>query len=329
MTQSPRKPRIAFMGEFSAGKSTLTNLLLGGRPLPEKVTATRLSPVWMSHGSQTPYRITMDGTREDISLSSLDNIPLETTRVIRMFFDADILGICDLIDFPGISDPNMSPEVWQRVLSEVDAIIWCTHATQAWRQSEASVWDTIPQDVRDKSILLITRFDKLLSVRDENRVLNRLRKETEGLFGAMFPISLTDALAAGDKEEEFEAAGGAAFLVHLLGQIKEITETAGQSAETVYQLAMGLAAQDTPDGDHLADTDELRDEIMEEDEPKVAAPIVMPRRVQAASSTRRGRPERPTEASKVVNMPNIVEKSVDVAPEKQAISANDLKSVFQ
>jgi len=102
MMNAPRKPRIAFMGEFSAGKSTLTNLLLGGRPLPEKVTATRLSPVWMSYGRDAPYRIKMDGAQEEISLSRLDGIPLEDTRVIRIFFEADILGICDLIDFPGI-----------------------------------------------------------------------------------------------------------------------------------------------------------------------------------------------------------------------------------
>jgi len=41
MSATGRRPRIALMGEFSAGKSTLSNLLLGARPLPEKVTHFR------------------------------------------------------------------------------------------------------------------------------------------------------------------------------------------------------------------------------------------------------------------------------------------------
>ena len=156
-----RKPRIALMGEFSAGKSTLSNLLMGVRPLPEKVTATRLSPVWITYGNEAPYRVDMDGSVEEIQLSQLEQVPVEETRYVRLSIEADILGVCDLIDFPGISDPNMSSEVWERMLTEVDAVIWCTHANQAWRQSEAAVWEKMPQIVRENSILLITRYDKL------------------------------------------------------------------------------------------------------------------------------------------------------------------------
>ena len=36
------RPRIALMGEFSSGKSTLLNLLIGEALLPTKVTATEL-----------------------------------------------------------------------------------------------------------------------------------------------------------------------------------------------------------------------------------------------------------------------------------------------
>nr|WP_300975939.1 dynamin family protein [Yoonia sp.] len=68
----PRKPRIALMGEFSAGKSTLSNLLLGARPLPEKVTATRLAPVWMSYGDTPAYRVLVDGSTEPVSLDQLE-----------------------------------------------------------------------------------------------------------------------------------------------------------------------------------------------------------------------------------------------------------------
>lgn len=253
MTETTRKPRIALMGEFSAGKSTLSNLLLGTRPLPEKVTATRLSPVWMSYGTEAPYRVDVDGSKEPVELSQLEGIDVEATRVIRLFFEADILQVCDLIDFPGISDPNMSADVWQRMLCEVDAVLWCTHATQAWRQSEAAVWDTIPEAVREKSILLVTRFDKLTTDRDRRRVLARLGKETDGLFGATFPISLTEALAAGDDYEAFDASGGGDFLQHFIPLIDTLAETVGQMEGSLFQSATG----DAPEAPAVMETQAL------------------------------------------------------------------------
>ncbi len=221
--QAARKPRIALMGEFSAGKSTLSNLLLGSRPLPERVTATRLSPVWMAEGTQDPYRIDIDGSRAPVSLDALEGIPVDETKVIRLFFEADILTLCDLIDFPGISDPNMSSEVWQRMVPEVDAVLWCTHATQAWRQSEAAAWETIPSEIRERSLLLVTKYDKLLTEKDKKRVVTRLRHETKGLFSEIFPISLTGALSAGEDYEAFERAGGATFLEHLIPMIDALS----------------------------------------------------------------------------------------------------------
>ncbi|PUB17560.1 dynamin family protein [Yoonia sediminilitoris] len=251
----PRKPRIALMGEFSAGKSTLSNLLLGSRPLPEKVTATRLSPVWMSYGTQAPYREAMDGSTEPVSLDALEDIPVDETRVIRLFLDADILDVIDLIDFPGISDPNMASTVWERVLPEVDAVIWCTHATQAWRQSEAAVWETMPEPVREHSILLITRYDKLTTDKDRRRVFKRVRRETDGQFGGTFPISLLQALEAGDDYDKWDGSGAGPFVDHLLETIQKLSTLAARSPQPLYNIT----------GDNAV--------------PEPAAPPVAPRRV--------------------------------------------------
>ena len=38
-----RRPRVGLMGEFSAGKSTLSNLLVGGNALPVQGKPDRLS----------------------------------------------------------------------------------------------------------------------------------------------------------------------------------------------------------------------------------------------------------------------------------------------
>jgi len=316
MSDAGRKPRIALMGEFSAGKSTLSNLLLGARPLPEKVTATRLSPVWMAQGTQAPYRVGIDGTQEPVSLDTLESISVKDTRVIRLFFEADILGACDLIDFPGISDPNMSAEVWQRMLDEVDAVIWCTHATQAWRQSEAAVWDTIPQAVRDRSILLVTRFDKLTTERDRYRVMARLNKETKGLFDATFPISLTQALAAGDNVEAFEQSGARAFQQHFNDMLAELTATVEHAPKALFattSVQSTLAAPPSPTPPEVPADIEPETEVAASDlvDPGLSAdevpaadtnPQIQPRRIQHALGSRSQRPARPQTKEQVIDM---------------------------
>ena len=285
-TSLNRKPRIALMGEFSAGKSTLSNLLLGSRPLPEKVTATRLSPVWMAAGSQPPYRVDVDGTEELISLEHLEEIGVEETRVIRLFFESDILDVCDLIDFPGISDPNMSSDVVERMLEEVDAVLWCTHATQAWRQSEAAVWDQMPEAVRKRSILLITRFDKLTTERDKNRVLARVKHETKGQFGATFPVSLLQALNAGEDYDAWDASGAGAFTEHLIEMVQELTLAVAASTETLYVSGSNPeTVEDVEDG--APDALLLTDPIVEGRDPN-AAPVV-PRRVSPRRAENRER----------------------------------------
>jgi len=233
---APRKPRIALMGEFSAGKSTLSNLLMGERPLPEKVTATRLSPVWITYGNDAPYRVDMDGTTEPISIERLEDVPVNETRYIHLSIQSDILEVCDLIDFPGISDPNMSSDVWERMLTEIDAVIWCTHATQAWRQSEAAVWESMPETVRENSILLITRFDKLTTDRDRGRVMKRVSRETDGQFGATFPIALLQAIRAGDDYALWDASGAGPFTEHLINTIEKLSAITERTDVPLYNL---------------------------------------------------------------------------------------------
>ncbi len=285
-----RKPRLAIMGEFSAGKSTLSNLLLGARPLPEKVTATRLPPVWITDGDEAPYRITLDGDREDISLADIQDVPVEETRVVRLSLHAEILQYCDLIDFPGISDPNMDSVVWERVLEEMDMVLWCTHATQAWRQSEAAVWEAVPAAVRARSLLLITRFDKLTTDRDRARVLHRVTSETEGLFRAVFPISMTQAIAATGDAEAWEASGAAAFADHLLPLLEDIADGLDRHAEAqdtageeptkaeFSKVSMGDPGE-TPAVSHLRPSP-----------PAPEAPRIVPRRVRPQGSGSRPRP---------------------------------------
>lgn len=288
-----RKPRIAIMGEFSSGKSTLCNVLMGARPLLEKVTATQLPPVWLSYGPDDAYTMGLDGHAYDLDLSELHLVSLETTEHVRIFMKSDILRYCDLIDMPGISDPSMSSEVWERMAHLADAVLWCTHATQAWRQSESGVWAGFPQEMRQNSLLLVTRFDKIVGDTDRAKVLRRVKQETDGLFAEVFPISLLQAMRAGDVETKWIESGADDFTKALFEMIHRIVDEGYPELGEEEKLAI------TPDP---ADETEVGQSLIAQTFERLSAirntPVIkiLPRRVEAKTE-RLLRTERPTAES--------------------------------
>ena len=116
------------------------------------------------------------------------------------------------------------------------------HATQAWRQSEAAVWETITPDIRARSLLLLTRFDKLTNELDRERVLRRVRGETRGLFAGVYPISLLQALGAGEDREIWTASGAEDFLGAFVNLLHELGAKLGTDFSTPAAAAVGTDA---------------------------------------------------------------------------------------
>ncbi|WP_457648283.1 dynamin family protein [Profundibacter sp.] len=222
-----RKPVIALMGEFSSGKSTLLNMLVGQSILPTQVTATRLPPVWLRHGDETPFWVDRNGDRHDVSIDDLASVPIREARFIRIYAMSEQLEKCDLIDTPGISDPNIPTDSWINTIGYANSVLWCTHAGQAWRESERSQWEALPERLRENSLLLVTRADKIVSREDLDKINRRLQRETSGLFSAHRFISLTLALRArqgGNQNNLWVRSGGEAFMKSLEVIISRIEE---------------------------------------------------------------------------------------------------------
>jgi|GEM_PF-3098710 len=130
-----------------------------------------------------------------------------------------------LIDTPGISDPLLGPGALDGYGDLSDMVLWCTHATQAWRESESAFWRSLPERLRKTSVLVVTRAD-LLNEANINRVRDRLEQETKGLFKKIIFLSTLEATAAlrdtdqSASEETWQQSGGAALL-ETLGVTRE------------------------------------------------------------------------------------------------------------
>ena len=307
---APRKPRIALMGEFSAGKSTLLNMLLAQAPLPVRITATSVPPVWISYGKEAAIRVTHDGTEEALEIGELGDTSLDDAKYIRLWLEADALEICDLIDMPGISDPNMSPETWQSVFGEVDNVIWCTHATQAWRQSEAATWKEISPRTKGNNFLVVTQFDKITKDRDRARLLARVEKETQGAFQAVFPLALIDAINAAD-EEAWADSGAAEFSEHLVDML--LRQTKGSSFSP---RVSGTVQEEEPNSEfcdeiRLKKMDGVPDAPAREETPDDMVDKIVPRRVDRNSATNDTQIASGQERLKAVQASNMTARSTN------------------
>jgi hypothetical protein len=233
-TWAERRPSVALMGEFSAGKSTLMNFLIEEDLLPTRATATELPPVWLTYGRRKAHWVDSDGGAHQLDLAEIRSVPM-TSRFIRIHATAEILEHCDIIDTPGISDPNLAVESWRYVAGQANMVLWCTSATQAWRETERSAWLSLPERLRRDSILVVTRADKLLTEADREKVRRRLVRETDGLFAAIVFMATHDAVQAkaelaADAETPLWAESGAAALLDSLAE----------RFESIYELRSAL-----------------------------------------------------------------------------------------
>ncbi|ABA81334.1 dynamin family protein [Cereibacter sphaeroides] len=188
------RPRILVAGEFSSGKTSLVNALLGEDLLPASVTSTALPPIWIRHGEGAPDCLFLDGTVQRFAslaemLAHLDGTDLERISHCRLAHPSPLLRAFDLIDTPGGSDPGMPAASWERMVPEADMVVWCSPAVQAWRQSEKSAWAALPAALTAPSLLVLSQADRLVRDEDRGKVMRRVLREVEGLFAAVHMAS--------------------------------------------------------------------------------------------------------------------------------------------
>jgi len=203
-----RPLRLAVLGEINAGKSSLANLLAGIESLPTAVICNTTIPTLLYHAREPEVFVAHHGGRRERLKG--DQAPSQRSIFrIEVGLPAARLRALQVLDLPALSDVRGGPEV-DLALHRVDAAIWCTMSTQAWKESERVAWSMLPTRLHRRGILVSTHCDLLHEAADRHKLLARLREDVGTSFRSIVLLSTVEAL--GVMGSDRQGMAGAAWL---------------------------------------------------------------------------------------------------------------------
>jgi hypothetical protein len=190
-------PRLVLCGEFSAGKSSIVNLLLGCDMLPTAVLPSTRRPTFLRYAPDLRVEAILEkGEREPVASDAIGTMVREDIRHFEIGMPSAALRHIEVLDTPGFADPFHDPGRTLDVIESADICVWCTLATQAWRESERQTWLSLPARFRTSGILVVTHIDTLAHAGEHERVRTRLQREAGDLFRDIVFLAVPDALRA-------------------------------------------------------------------------------------------------------------------------------------
>ena len=232
-----RPLRVAICGEVNAGKSSLANLLAGIESLPTAVTINTLIPTLLYYAAEPEiWAVLANGKRKRERLRSNRSLPGEVLR-IEVGLPSSRLAAMQVLDLPGFAGTWWGATVFALADHQVDATIWCTVSTQAWKESERSAWSMLSPRLSARSLLVATHSDLLPKLEDRLSLMARLQYEVGTSFTSIVPLATLDAIAVmGDDRrggEAWTASGAKALEASLAALLVSVREQRAAAAQTV------------------------------------------------------------------------------------------------
>jgi hypothetical protein len=238
-----RPLRVAIVGEFNSGKSSLANLLVGIESLPTAVVSSTRIPtllyqapqpeIWAVHADGRRQRLRADGSLQEEEIIKLE-VGLPSPR---------LAGV-QVLDLPGLADPRFDRGLGDLFLQSMDVVLWCTAGTQAWKESERAQWQRLSTRLRERSLLVVTHADLLQQAGDREKLVARLRRDA-GAFCDIVLVSTIEALAlveerpAGLVEARWDATGAPA----LENALDQLLDSVGRQRTQAALAATGRIAR--------------------------------------------------------------------------------------
>jgi uncharacterized tellurite resistance protein B-like protein/tRNA U34 5-carboxymethylaminomethyl modifying GTPase MnmE/TrmE len=250
--------RLAIVGEFSQGKSTLLNALLGQEIQPVREIPCSGTVTVLKYGTQKRvlcrYR---DGREEEIPFeqyqekaaipeeAALGNLSdeLAESEIDEIVFEHPNLDLCssgvEIIDSPGLNEHPNRTAITQKLLKDIDAAIFLTNASRSLTQGERGLLQDLKsqlnggiQDKPANNIFIVGNFMDLVRT-DKGR--EQVRQRIDRFVQGQNPI------VAGENRVHFISAQLSlnAILKGIKDEYQESFESFTQSIEKFLTVERG------------------------------------------------------------------------------------------
>lgn len=218
-TARPDPLRLVVAGEFSSGKSTTINAVLRHRLLPSAFGGLKAPPIRVRHGAAlTVSYPALDGSNRPAE-TILDAIETGVATEIHVTAPFPALKGVELIEVPARPDGIWDDEA-RALVASADMLIWCSISSQAWRLSEKAFIEELPRGLRSRSVLLLSRADKLRSNSDCDKIMRRLEREAATYFAnVIFMGGAPDLIEASTHDETAWADTGGKYILDLAQEL--------------------------------------------------------------------------------------------------------------
>lgn len=205
---------IAVVGEFSRGKSTFINALLGKKILPASKNPTTAIISIIAFSDTPKYMISMKKDAKEIEIDEDDFINLKAPKNIdeyseewddvisqksriesidyaKVYYPLDVCkGNIEIIDTPGLNDIDANRvEITYNYLDKADAIIFLLAADQALTATEAFfLQERISKNKFNDIFFIINRKDMLHSEEEERDVIEYVKRNIKNYLPADYVV---------------------------------------------------------------------------------------------------------------------------------------------
>jgi len=223
--------KVAVTGQFSSGKSTFLNALLSRQILPTGITPVTSKVNYIRYGETFRMRVHYKDGRdayeriEQIARFTDQRSEVEEIDYLTLYAPLEMLKEITFVDTPGLnSQDERDTSTTQKVLSEVDGIIWLSLIDNAGKMSEAQTLQKYLDQYQNKSLCVLNQKDKYTPEQVAQSVAY-VKRSFAAYFSEVVPISAKQALQSRshDKALQLEEALES-FLMRLKEEIRSSKE---------------------------------------------------------------------------------------------------------